>query len=125
MQLSTTVAPAKTFTVDEVPYELLGMDHLSPEAEAYVMATFTRYGALAEKLETIDDVEKSTALALRMRTMRMDVLEKMTTCPRDVLEKIPMSGQVVMMNALRTELDATTGDEDEDGDDVKEDGGEE
>ena len=45
MQLSTTVAPAKTFTVDGMAYELLGMDHLSPEAEANVTALLTRYGA--------------------------------------------------------------------------------
>ena len=84
MQLSTAVAPAKTFTIDETPYELLGMDHLSPEAEANVMATFSRYGALAEKLEKVEDEDKGTKIALTMRDLRLNVLAKMTTCPRDM-----------------------------------------
>lgn len=116
MQLSTTVAPAKTFTVDEVSYQLLGMDHLSPNSEANVMANFTRYGAMAERLEQINDETKATALALKMRGVRLSVLEKMTTCPMDVLEKIPMSGQIQMMNALRKELDQTAGNDTEDDD---------
>lgn len=113
MQLSTTVAPAKTFTVDETPYELLGLDHLSPEAEAFVMGTFARYSALSEKLETVESEDKATKLALSLRTMRMNVLEKMTTCPREILEKLPISAQIQMMNALSAEL---SGDEEEDGD---------
>lgn len=113
MQLSTKVAPAKTFTVDDAPYELLGMDHLSPEAEAYVTATFSRYGAIAEQLEKTTDEGNGTKMALEMRTLRLNVLGKMTTCPRDVLEQIPMSGQIQMMNALRDEVESIVPEEDD------------
>lgn len=114
MQLTTTVAPAKTFTVDEAVYELLGMDHLSAKGEASVMAAFSRYGNMAERLEKTTDQAKAEKVALDMRNVRLEILAQMTTCPVDVLGQIPMSGQVQMMQALQTEMEVDSEDEEDD-----------
>ena len=113
LNLSTTAEPAGTIGIDDQVYELLGFEHLSPEQEAKATAAFTRFQQCAVKLDRAQSDQAAEKLAADLRRRRIDVLCLLTTIPREVVEKIPMSGQVALFKAVRQE----SGQDDDIGDD--------
>ena len=111
LALTTAIKPTKKFTVDGEEFDLLGVDHLSPEVEAEVMALFARYGLLTSDLESTSNVMKGKEIADRMRSTRLALLAKLTTMPKDTAAKLPLSQAVKLMEAIESEVEAA----DEDG----------
>jgi len=116
-ELSTKVEPASKFTVDGEEYELHTFEHLSPEEEAEVTALFARHAKLSELLNEAPNVKKGKEIASRLRGSRIALLSKLTTCPEDVIEKLPMSGQAQLFEAVQEEVGDAT-DESSDGQDI-------
>jgi len=113
LELSTTVEPAKTFTVDDESYELLGFEHLSPEDEAKATGAFTRFGQLARRLDSASNDSQAATIAKQLRTRRVDLIAMLTTIPRDVAEKLPLSAQIQLFRAVREETGQDGLDDDE------------
>ena len=111
LELSTTVEPAETFAVDDTTYELLGFEHLSPEQEAAATGAFTRFQQCAVHLDRAQSAGAAEKIAAELRKRRLDVLCLLTTMPREVAEKLPMSAQVALFKAVRQE----SGQDDSDG----------
>lgn len=113
LALSTTVKPARKFTVDGAEYEMWSMDHLSKSDEAIVMALFARHSLIGQELEMSPNVAKGSATAERLRNCRLQLLTKLTNLPREVAEKLPISGQAQLLDALEDEMSAAEESEDE------------
>jgi len=105
LALTTAIKPPKKFTVDGEEFDLLGIDHLSAETEAEVMALFARYALLTADLENASNVMKGKEIAERMKTTRLAVLTKLTTMPKDTAAKLPLSQAVRLMEAIETEVE--------------------
>ena len=113
LSLSTTVEPAKKFLVDNIEYEMLGPDHLSPADEAEVLALFSRHNILTNELYRCRLVEKGKLIAKRQRAARIDVIAKLTTASKDIIETLPLSQQVKLLEALEELVVTSEPDEDE------------
>jgi hypothetical protein len=105
LALTTRIKPAKQFTVDSIPYDLLGVDHLSPDDEAETMALFARYGVLQVELDTEKNVTKGTPLALALKATRITLLTKLTSMPREVAGRLPLTQQVKLLEAIQAEVE--------------------
>lgn len=104
LDLITAIAPAKKFTVDGEQYDLLGIDHLDDNTEAEVMALFARYGVLTTELDLTANVVKGKELAQRVKTTRLDILAKLTTSPKAILAKLPLTEQVRLLGAIENSI---------------------
>jgi hypothetical protein len=110
LTLSTTVEPAKKFAVDDEVYELLGMEHLSPEDEARATAAFSRFGQIARKLDRSTNDNEAKRLALALRGRRIELISMLTTIPREVAETLPLTAQIQLFNAIQEETGEELGD---------------
>ena len=111
LALSTRVVEPRRFTVDDEPYDLLSLEHLGKDDEAEVMAMFARYQRLALRLRVVNSESKGREAARRMRELRERLLTKMTTMPLDVASKLPLSQQVVLLEAAEQEFRGAPSDE--------------
>lgn len=116
LDLSTQVKPPSTFTVDEEEYQLLGLEHLSPEDEAKATAAFSRFAQILRKLDDAANDVDAAKLAKALRGRRVKLIAMLTTVPTDVADKLPISAQTKLFNAIRKEtgLDQTAADLDPD-----------
>src|SRR4051794_24435684 len=115
LELSTEVEPAKTFTVDDEEYKLLGLEHLSDEDEARATAAFTRFGQLVRALDRSNSDQAAKRLAKQLRDRRIELITMLTSIPTEVADKLPLSAQVKLFRAVQAEtgneeLDAGDGD---------------
>lgn len=104
LSLSTEVAKPKTFTVDEVEYDLLGLAHLSPNDEAEVTALLSRFEQAGARLDRAKSDQEAKSLAADLRRRRIGLITKMTTIPEDIAEKLPLQAQIKLFAAVRDEL---------------------
>jgi hypothetical protein len=111
LALSTTIKEPKTFTVDGEPFKLLGIDHLSKDAETEALALFSRHQLLVQELSLADRLDRGKAVAERVKKVRLMILCKLTNMPKDVAEKLPLGEQVKLLEALQEEI---AGDDDVD-----------
>ncbi len=100
LNLSTSVKPAEKFTVDGVEYSLLGLEHLSPEAENTITALFARHGAVSIELGYGPPIDKGEALAERLKRLQNKIIGCMTDLPEDVIETIPMMEKARLFEAI-------------------------
>lgn len=107
LQLSTTLKPPTKFTVDGQSYDLLGIDHLSPEQEAEAMALFARLGIVTDELNAESNVQKGTKKAAEVRATRVAIFTKLTTLPKEVASKLPLSAQVALLERVQEEMTET------------------
>lgn len=112
LSLSTQVEPAKKFEIDDDEYDLLGVEHLSPEQEATVTARFVRFSQIARAMDRTTNERQQEKLAAQLRERRIDLITLLTTVPREVAEKLPPSAQMQLFRAVSSEH----GQESEDGD---------
>jgi hypothetical protein len=103
--LTTEVEPAQTFTVDGDEYKLLGMQHLSPDQEAKATAVFTRFQQLVRRLDRSGSDSDAERISKQLRTRRLELITMMTTIPMDVAEKLPVTAQVKLFQAIQAEGD--------------------
>lgn len=113
LSLTTVLKPPKKFLVDGDEYELLGVDHLSADDEADVMALFSRYGILQSDLEVQSEVRKGAETAKKMKATRLTILTKLTTLPLEVAKKLPLTQQVLLLEAVQAEVEAEGEEDDE------------
>lgn len=104
LSLSTVIKEPKKFTVDGEPYEILGIDHLSKDAETEALALFSRHQLLVQELSLADRLDRGKAIAERVKKVRLMILCKLTTMPKDVAEKLPLGEQVKLLEALQVEI---------------------
>lgn len=105
LELSTAAIDPERFTVDGESYDLLGINHLSDKDEIAVTAMFSRYDRLSKALEEAPNQRKAEDVARVMRQKRLELLGRMTTCPVDVLGKLPLKSQIALMEAIGEEMD--------------------
>lgn len=105
LALTTTLAPAKQFSVDGVGYDMLGVDHLSPDDEAETMALFARYGVLQAELDIEKNVTKGKAIAVALKATRLTLLTKLTSLPLSIAGKLPLTSQVKLLEAIQAEVE--------------------
>lgn len=110
--LSTRVAPTQKFLVDGEEYELLGMDHLSEDDEALVMARFSKYQQTADNLSIESDLRKGQALASSLKKQRTAIIAQLTTLPKEIAAKLPTKPAVKIIEAVQTVLEEGDGDDD-------------
>lgn len=113
LELTTEVEPAKTFLVDEEEYKLLGLEHLSDEDESKATAAFTRFQQIAMQLSRTKNDRQAQQLAKQLRTRRLELITMLTTIPKDVADKLPLSAQIQLFKAVQ----------DETGEELEDDGG--
>lgn len=114
LSLTTRIKPAKKFTVDGEEYQLLGIDHLSPDDENKVMALFARHSLLLAEQEGTENVTKGTAVAERVRKTRLEIICTLTDLPKSVAQALPLSGQARLLETLQEEISKDAEGEDED-----------
>lgn len=105
LALSTAVRPARKFTVDGDEYLILGLDHLSADDESEAMALLSRHRLLQVELEQTSNVQKGKSIAARARTCRFQIICKLTNLEREVAQKLPLSEQALLMEAIYTEME--------------------
>lgn len=113
-ELSTEVAPAKTFIVDADEYRFLNFDHLGKTDEARIMSLFAKHSRLTDMLNYEKNTAKSERIALALRDNRMELICSLTDLPRSIAEKLPMSGQVKLLTFIRKEVSGDNADGDDD-----------
>src|SRR6187431_1252360 len=104
LELTTTVEPAKEFTIDEQPYKLYGLNHLSKKDETEALALFARHGILVNRLEMSPNVNKGKQIAEAVKSCRMQILTRLTNAPLDIVEKLPLGEQVKLFKAVQEEI---------------------
>lgn len=104
LSLSTEVEPAKTFEIDGEEYELLGIEHLSPNQEAEVQGLFSRFEQVARKLALAGSDKQAELFAKQLRTRRVQLITKLTTVPDEVASKLPPSAQLQLFRAVANEF---------------------
>jgi hypothetical protein len=100
LNLRSAIAPARTITIDDVPYELYNLDHLSPNDEAVATALLARHQYLRNQLSITPDVAAGTELARKVHATLVDFLAKLTNAPKDVLTNLPTSAQADLLEAI-------------------------
>jgi len=106
LDISTQVVEADTFTVDDVQYELKGLVHLSPAEEVKVSAMFARFNSLSEQMASAGTQAKAESFARQVRDKRHELLAAMTTCPLDLIKRIPLPAQIGLMDAVGEQFEA-------------------
>ena len=104
LQLSTSVVPATIFTVDDDEFKILGLEHLSEDEEASIMGLFSQYGQLNDKLAAVKRRDDAEMVARKLRRLRLELLVRMTDLPAAVAEKLPLSQQLLLIEAVTNEL---------------------
>lgn len=104
LQLTTEVAPAKQFTVDEEPYLLYGLNHLSKKDETEALALFARHAILVARLESSANVNKGKQLADEVKKCRLQILTRLTNLPQEIAEALPLGEQVKLFKAVQDEI---------------------
>lgn len=107
LSLSTRIAPARKFLVDGEEFEMLTLDHLSPDEEKKVVALFARHGVLASELEMTANVQRGEQLADSVRKTRFQIIRALTTLPKETVEKLPLPAQVSLLTALQSPEEET------------------
>jgi hypothetical protein len=115
LELSTEVLPAEKLLVDGTEYDLYTFDHLSAEDEAVVTAIFSRFQSIYRALNRTNDQRKREKQAALLRTTREELIDKMTSIPKDEIKSLPVSAQGKLLNAIRENIS-----EDADDDDLEE-----
>jgi hypothetical protein len=113
LELSTEVLPAEKLLVDGTEYDLYTFDHLSAEDEAVVTAIFSRFQSIYRALNRTNDQRKREKQAALLRTTREELIDKMTSIPKDEIKSLPVSAQGKLLNAIRENIS-------EDADDLEE-----
>lgn len=116
LDLTTEVLPSKLIRIDGEEYDLLNYDHLSPEDEAKVTATFARFQKVYGRLSEAKNESAATAEALKLNGLREKLITKMTSVPLEKLRELGPAKQGLILRAIQNEISVATDDEDEDGD---------
>lgn len=111
LELSTTVEPAKTFTVDGEEYKLLTLAHLGPEDEAHAMGDSARFEGLMQRLSRAGNDKEAERIAGQIRRKRIDILTQLTTMPREIAEALPIPAQAQLFQAVQREALGEAGDD--------------
>lgn len=121
LDLTTEVVPAKLFTIDGEEYELYTFDHLSPDAEATVTGTFSRFQRTYQDLEKARDDNAASRVAKKLRSYRVRIITTMTNVPEEVVDKLGSTQQGQILRAIQEEIADETltggGDDDSESDD--------
>ena len=104
LDLVTDIAPAKLLRVGGEEYDLLGLDHLTPETEAQVTATFTRFQSVYERLEAAPNMTIAANEAGKLQRYREKLIQLMTTIPPEVIKTLHAGQQGKILAVIRTEL---------------------
>jgi hypothetical protein len=121
LELSTTVAPAKQFTVDGKIYEMFTGAHLSPGQEAHINALFSQHIRLSRRLAAATSIKKGELLAAHLRDIRIRLISTMTTLTYDEASALPMPAQVSLLNSIQRNMESADGVEDDGAEDEDED----
>lgn len=116
--LTTQIKPAKKFTIDGVEYQMKGVDHLSPDDEARVLALFSRHAILVGELEVEKNSGRGEGIAKAARETRLRIVRKLTDIPAEIAETLPLTVQVKLLEAIKEELQADAEEDDEPNDAV-------
>lgn len=111
LELSTTVEPSKTFTVDGEEYKLLTLGHLGPEQEAKTMGDSARFENILQRMARAGNDKDAERLAAQARRKRIDILTQLTTMPREVAENLPIPAQTQLFQAVQREALGEAGDD--------------
>lgn len=104
LSLTTEVLPAKRIEIDEEPYDLYSYDHLSPEKEARVTATFARFQKVYRSMESAKTDEIATGLAMKLEKLRVRLICLMTSIPEVTAKRYPNSVQGKIVEAIGAEI---------------------
>jgi hypothetical protein len=102
-EISTEAAEPVPFAVDGELYHIHGFEFMSKAEEARTTALFSRYDRLSRRLEEAKSREDAERIAGAMYDLRMELLTTLTDLPREVAEKLPMSGQTKLMREISRE----------------------
>jgi hypothetical protein len=113
LTLSTAVLPPKTFTIDEESYDLLSPKYFDPLQEARLDAILARYARLGRLLAEAKDDTAAEKSSMKLRTTRMDLIVHCTTVPDEVANRLPLDGQMLLLDAISTEFMVSLGGKEE------------
>jgi hypothetical protein len=105
LSFTTALKPTRKFQVDGNVYEILGFEHLTPEQEAEVIAQFARFGVLQAELEMTAKTARGAVLAAQVREVRLSILTRLTTMPKEVAASLHLVQQVKLFEAVDAEPD--------------------
>lgn len=107
LDLTREVSPTKKLIkIGADDYELLNYDHLSPQQEAAVTATFARFMRAFEKLGTAKNDKVAQEIALKLQGYRVKLITLMTTVPTHVVSSLGPGAQGKILNAIQDEISA-------------------
>lgn len=108
LDLSTVVEPPLTFTVDDQPYELRTISHLSKLEEARLRTLNKQEEFILAKIDAIDPNNEDALMALheKLFDLRIELITMMTSLPREKAEKLPPMQQQNLINFVGMEVAA-------------------
>lgn len=98
--------PKKLIRLGADDYELKNYDHLSPQEEAAVTATFARFMRAFEKLGTAKNDKVAQEIALKLQGYRVKLIALMTTVPTRVITTLGPGAQGKLLSAVQDEISA-------------------
>lgn len=116
LEITTEEVPAKLFTIDGEEFELYSLDHLSPEQESSVTATYARSQRIVERLASAKNDQIAEKEAAKLRPLRVKLIGLMTSVPRDRANELHPRAQGKIMDAISEEIRGEEEEEDSDGD---------
>ena len=104
LELSTQVVPGKQFSVDGEAYDLVNADHLSEDDEARIMGKFSLHFQIIRKLDRARNEAEARKLAKDLRRSRIELITELTSVPKDIVQKLPLTAQSSIIEAVQEEL---------------------
>jgi hypothetical protein len=98
--------PKKLIRLGSDDFELKNYDHLSPQEEAAVTATFARFMRAFEKLGTAKNDKVAQEIALKLQSYRVKLIALMTTVPTQVITTLGPGAQGKLLSAVQDEISA-------------------
>lgn len=118
-ELTSAVAPPNKFKLDDEAYELYTFDHLNANDEVKVTSLFTMFNRLNSMLERCKSESQADKIAKRLRDIRVDLIARLTSVPRSVVEKLPVPVQAQLLELVNENMtenviaEAAAGDDDD------------
>jgi hypothetical protein len=117
LDISSDAVPTKKLRIDGQLYDLYGYEHLSPDQEASVTATFARFQRTYLVLDQAKNETVAKKAASKVRELRMKLIGLMTSIPYDVYSELSAAKQGKILRAIQNEIGAEAEVDDEDVDD--------
>lgn len=102
--ISTAADPPDKIELDDVEYELYGLQHLGKDKENRAVALFARHEHLTQLLYSAENDRDAEKISTTMRGVRIDLITTLTTIPHEVADALPLHSQQELVGVMEVTM---------------------